>query len=214
MRKIIFFLSAICLSVNTFGQPYPDCNDLQVESINMSDELSITIRNTCYDCSYGLMGCLYSEMKIVRTVAPFDTIAASDCYCLNWEDPNINGDLQTFLLNTNVAFLPPLADLQVQMIGCGCDTIPLSQALLNITPNSKENNYFIFPNPAKNEIHISNLSKGSTLRITDITGKILYSTITDNEQKTINITSFATGIYIVNMEDNGTIINKKFIVNK
>ncbi len=218
MRKIITFLLALFVSVNTFGQsPYPNCNDLTVEAINIdtAGDLSITIRNTCYSCSLGITGCVYSEMKVVRIVAPFDTIAASNCYCLHWEDPDVNGELQTFTLNTDIVSLPPVSDLQVRMTGCGCDTIPFSQILLNIAPGSVENSYSIFPNPAKDEVNIVNLPKGSILHITDITGKIFYMTvITDREQTVINTANFVNGIYIVHIENNGTITNRKLVISK
>ncbi|MCZ2356458.1 MAG: T9SS type A sorting domain-containing protein [Bacteroidia bacterium] len=217
MKNILPFLIAVFISGNALGQAYPDCNDLTVESINIdtAGDLLITTRNTCYSCAYDLTGCLYSEMIVVRAVAPFDTLAATNCYCLHWDDPNTNGELQTFILNTNITTLPSVSEIQVRMVGCGCDTIPFSQTLSSVATEIIENNYSIFPNPTKNEINIDNIPKGSTIQITDISGKTVYKIVnTENEQTIINTTEFVNGVYIIRIEHNGTFANEKFIINK
>ena len=72
----------------------------------------------------------------------------------------------------------------------------------------------ISPNPAKESITISNLTNGSNITITNITGKKVYTSVIENEQTTINTANFENGIYIIQITNNGTVANKKFVVNK
>jgi hypothetical protein len=72
----------------------------------------------------------------------------------------------------------------------------------------------IYPNPANDFVTISNLSNESTITVTDITGKTLFSSITNNEQTTISTADFVGGVYIIRITNNGTVIKRKLVVNK
>ncbi|MCZ2355287.1 MAG: T9SS type A sorting domain-containing protein [Bacteroidia bacterium] len=72
----------------------------------------------------------------------------------------------------------------------------------------------IYPNPAKESVTIDNLPCGSTVGITDITGKKVYSFVIKNEQTTISTTGFVNGVYIIQVESNGAVAHKKLVVNK
>lgn len=78
-----------------------------------------------------------------------------------------------------------------------------------------EFSFNIYPNPANDFVTITNLPIGSTMRILDITGKVVYSSAITNEQTTtINTTDFINGIYLIRIENNGNIANRKLVVNK
>jgi len=88
-----------------------------------------------------------------------------------------------------------------------------------ITVGSKEiikdeNGISIYPNPftSTTTITFSEEQKNTSLKITDVIGQtILQSTIT-NQQYTIDMSSFAKGIYFVSIQDeNKNIINRKII---
>ena len=72
----------------------------------------------------------------------------------------------------------------------------------------------IYPNPAKDIVTIGNVPSGSTVNITDITGRIVYSTKTNNDEITINTSEFVNGVYIIQVENNGSVANKKLVINK
>lgn len=72
----------------------------------------------------------------------------------------------------------------------------------------------VYPNPANEIVTIGNLPIGSTLNITDISGKVLYSSVIKNEQATISTTDFVNGVYILQVSNNGSIATKKLLVNK
>ena len=72
----------------------------------------------------------------------------------------------------------------------------------------------IYPNPAKETATIGNVPSGSTLIITDITGRTVYNTRTYNEEITINTSEFVNGVYLVQVENNGRVASRKFVVNR
>ena len=76
---------------------------------------------------------------------------------------------------------------------------------MGLNHNSTAN--FIFPNPAKNIISISNSDQLQNVEVYDITGKLLIST----SEKNIEINQIKSGIYIIKcyFTDNQT--QQKFI---
>lgn len=75
--------------------------------------------------------------------------------------------------------------------------------------NGSVNKVFVYPNPATNNISITSSIDAATIRITDITGRLLgnYS-MTDNKTN-IQTSTFAAGIYIYSVLD-----QKKNVVNR
>jgi len=74
--------------------------------------------------------------------------------------------------------------------------------------------FALYPNPADNMITISDAPVGSTLRITDVTGTLVYSATISNAIQVVNTSGFANGIYMLQLIDKSAVSNKKFIVNR
>jgi hypothetical protein len=74
----------------------------------------------------------------------------------------------------------------------------------------------IYPNPANEFITIKDLQDGSTLKIIDNTGNVVYSSIIRNHQtRTINMIDFSNGIYLIHIEtENGEVKKSKAMVIK
>ncbi|HTO38862.1 MAG TPA: T9SS type A sorting domain-containing protein [Brumimicrobium sp.] len=74
----------------------------------------------------------------------------------------------------------------------------------------------IYPNPVKEVLIIDNNSqlKSGNIRITDVSGKLVYQQKIKNLKTEVNIVSFPMGIYFVSVEDNGKIIKTEKIVKK
>jgi hypothetical protein len=77
-----------------------------------------------------------------------------------------------------------------------------------------ENLWTIFPNHTKECITINHLSSGSNINLFDITGKKVYSSVTENEQTNINTENFENGVYIIQVTNNGAVANRKVVVSK
>lgn len=76
-----------------------------------------------------------------------------------------------------------------------------------------ENTLLVYPNPASEMVTISNLQIGSTLSITDITGKVVYNSFIDFEKTTINTSNYVNGVYILRVSNNGIVATKKLVLD-
>jgi len=73
----------------------------------------------------------------------------------------------------------------------------------------------IYPNPAHTHIYISSLPNGSTISITDISGRVL-ATHYNKSQSTLHIPvhHLSSGMYFVNISHGAHSINKKIVVGR
>jgi len=79
------------------------------------------------------------------------------------------------------------------------------------------NNFMLYPNPAKNSINITATVSGNAIKsvkIYDLTGKIIYTTKANAESLIVDTSTFAAGTYlaeVINSKNDKTI--KKLIIN-
>jgi hypothetical protein len=99
-------------------------------------------------------------------------------------------------------------------LGCYGNTAEASKSPIAGIEEIAQILWTIFPNPAKESITIGHLPSGSNIAITDITGKKVYSSVTQNEHTTISIANLENGVYIIQVTCNGVVSNKKFVVSK
>jgi hypothetical protein len=92
--------------------------------------------------------------------------------------------------------------------------VKYSKQPLSIDMLTTFNDAQIFPNPAQDIITISELPLGAELSILDITGKVMFSTIVNSNQLIVNTDEFSNGIYLVNVNTNGSTTSKKLAVYK
>ena len=86
-----------------------------------------------------------------------------------------------------------------------------------ITENSFASLINLFPNPATNHLTIAlgNNTKKAEVTITDISGKLIYTTTTTDAQKIeVNTKEFAEGIYVVQIQTADFIAKKKLVIAK
>lgn len=216
MKKTLQFLGIILFySIFSYGQDYPDCNDLTIESINITGEgyMDVEVSNSCSDCISGIEGCLYAEMIVVRTVPPYDTVAAADCHCFMSPD---NNSSYTYTITTSLTELPPLSDIKVSF-GCGaagfCEDIPFSENLLGMIKNTVQSEIYIYPNPSTDKIRISapDYANPLSVKISDMSGKTVFEK--NRVDDDINVSLLAKGLYILTITDkvNHTVENVRFL---
>lgn len=70
----------------------------------------------------------------------------------------------------------------------------------------------VYPNPANSTVTIANISNGSLLVITDITGRVLHTEEANAETVTMNVDQFGAGVYLVKVENENSIAVKKLII--
>lgn len=81
----------------------------------------------------------------------------------------------------------------------------IARLIPNVTNNMATSNFSapkftIFPNPAKDFVNVSNISKGADVSIFDMTGKLLYSTKSTGTTLTLNTASFKNGLYLLKVD--------------
>lgn len=90
------------------------------------------------------------------------------------------------------------------------------QALtIGITEVAKQNDFVLFPNPAKSLITISSSIIGNTkinYEVVDVLGKVVLQNENNNSDKfTININDLNSGIYFLRLQINNSVMVKKFV---
>lgn len=135
--------------------------------------------------------------SILNTIAVANNIQLPLCnimaICDNLENPAI-----TFIVENN---------------DTGCNTLVEIEksCLLNVTGNSFESELKLFPNPVSNMLHIqpSSLLTIQKVRVYSILGEELLFTT----EKTVDITNFSSGIYLVEVMTDKGIVVKKIVKN-
>lgn len=84
-----------------------------------------------------------------------------------------------------------------------------SQKIIGNTSSVDEQTLSIYPNPATHELRLIGVQKNSTIRIINVEGKTVY--IKQYNAKTIDVSSFANGVYFLQIINNTGKTNYKFI---
>jgi hypothetical protein len=87
----------------------------------------------------------------------------------------------------------------------------------NVVIQSKATSSFsIYPNPASTNIQISGVHAGSTIRVADVTGKLILEQVAKNEGSTttVDLSTLAKNIYIVQIIENGAVVHTEKVIKK
>jgi uncharacterized delta-60 repeat protein len=96
----------------------------------------------------------------------------------------------------------------------GPATIKEFTTLVVSIDNIKVNSLVIFPNPSKGQFEIAGENiLGSSLKIIDMNGRIVYSSMITNVATPIDIRESNSGMYIIEIEKDGKISSSKFLKN-
>ena len=99
-------------------------------------------------------------------------------------------------------------------MGCYGNTVEASKSAGTGNEAFAQPSWTMFPNPAVESVTIGNLPSGSSVNMIDFAGKIVYSSVTKNNQTTISTANFANGVYVVQVTNNGVISYRKLVVSK
>lgn len=77
-------------------------------------------------------------------------------------------------------------------------------------PNSlNQTDIMIYPNPVSSVLYVKNISKRAKYKIYNAAGQVIGDGILLNNQ--VNVSKLINGIYVIDIEDNGITVQKKFI---
>ncbi len=94
-----------------------------------------------------------------------------------------------------------------------CEVVSITPTL-NLNKVIWSNTMEVYPNPANAFLTLTNAPLGAKLEITDVDGRIIYKENIKEIQATINTENFVNGLYFIQIEYNGTVAHKKFLVSK
>ena len=106
-------------------------------------------------------------------------------------------------------FFTRAGNVQADLIACWCVNSPLGVGELG----SKNDELGIYPNPANESLTLT-LSKVEgikTVRVYNVLGEVVFTSSFNNLQTTIDISTYASGVYFLSVKEEDKIINKKFI---
>jgi len=121
---------------------------------------------------------------------------------------------------TNQSFTPSVSGnyaVEINLNGCtetsSCTQVTIGGGTSSITENDLST-LSLIPNPASTITTIVGLSVGQSLKVIDITGKVVFQTIVNSSTLDFDVTTIENGIYIIQVEQNGAVAQKKLVVSK
>ncbi len=108
---------------------------------------------------------------------------------------------------------PPAGIVYYQLTAYRTDDNVVSSNIVTCGDDVPNNFIKLYPNPAKNSLHIEGLSKTekTKLIIIDLTGNIIVAAATTTGSHTLNIATLKPGNYMLRIETNGNIETRMFV---
>jgi hypothetical protein len=210
------------------------CYYNQLTSLDVSSNMALSIlyinnnalSSLIFSTNLTFLACEYNQLSSIDVSA---NTALWDLVCNHNQLTSLNvqnGNNANFFY-FDAAFNPNLTCIQVDNVGysnanwsggkdasahfstnCDFAAVPAIDNLATVQ---------IFPNPASNYLTIALgiNNKKVEVTITDITGKIIYTTIaTDTQKIAVNTNDFAKGIYVVQIQTADFMMTKKLVIEK
>lgn len=89
--------------------------------------------------------------------------------------------------------------------------ICMNSTVIGIDDKNSSKNIAVYPNPAKSVLNISGLQNNSNVVITDVSGKIMANYTINNNQTSIDIHDFSSGVYFIRISNDELIYVTKFM---
>ena len=178
-------------------------------SSNNNDGFRIDVSTDCgntWDSIYGAIG---SNLQTTSY-----SNSAWDPTCGSWDSDSIN--LSNIGLNGDTIMIRFVAinDYGNRFF---MDNININGknilSIENLNTNKSQFNISIFPNPSSENIKITSNQNKFELSLYSVVGKLVKTQTINNGKADINISNLEKGIYILKVNMNGTIQQKKIIIN-
>ncbi len=181
------------------------CEHLTVTNIRVLDAtVVVTVYNDCDDCFSGFQSPVYNEMIMIRTVAPFDTIASSNCYCLVSPEDNDTLTYQLYLLQPEI---PPAGEFMISFRFI-CDSLSLDLPL-SIKNEEPGKGIYAYPNPGSGFIYFNSAGEIiENISVYDSLGKFLKNC---GNASNANLESLSDGIYFIRIKTNDQVRTVRYV---
>ncbi len=99
----------------------------------------------------------------------------------------------------------------IPMSTAGCSIVIDPTLPVNVNNASQDNHVSLYPNPANDQLIVSTTA-AETIEITDATGRVVYSGTATGNNTTIDVSSFAPGMYFVNVYSAGAKSTERLVI--
>lgn len=127
----------------------------------------------------------------------------------------VNCDDETTILSTESNFTPTESgDYKafISLSSCEVETDCIPVQLSNIDEYINEYSFGIYPNPASTSITISEIVEPSSITITDLNGRVMFTTSTNETLLQVDLDNYASGVYLVNVMNENYNISKRLML--
>lgn len=133
--------------------------------------------------------------------------------CTEYATPAIQGFQPASINNVSLTVFPYGQDT-VESLSVWHGVPVMSNCILTSVEEENPDVIAAFPNPAQDELQITGVPEGATVRVTDAVGKTVVIDATINAQLlSLNTTKLAAGIYIVSVTAaDGKTFSQKFVI--
>lgn len=180
----------LCMHIDASNNLYLGGQYFETMTFNGGTESATTSDASSYLLTYSQCGVSAS------TTLSGNTLTATSVGTYQWIDcannmPISGENSQTFTATTNGSYAVVITS------GTCSDTSACTTfSTIGLSENEMAT-FTIFPNPATEQVTISNLEAGSTVVLVDVTGKIVSQVVSNSTTVTIETANFTSGVYFV-----------------
>jgi uncharacterized delta-60 repeat protein len=189
------------VSIQPDGKIILGGNLLTYDGVNLPGDYVARINGECFvNPAVSVSGITLTSSQAGATYQWID--------CDNGNAPILGETGQSFTptANGNYAVAVSLSD---------CDETSECVAINSVSlDNFDATRMLVFPNPTSGIVNIQNISEGTNLTITDISGRVVYSSTASNDLLTISTQNWSNGIYLIQIELHGAMQQEKMVVSK
>lgn len=166
-------------------------------------------------CGYWIEQAAAGDRRMILSSGPFNLNAGQ---MQEVEYAFVTSFDSTSTTNSNLLSVAKLKT-DIQKVNAFCNQVNKPNCLqaltVGITEVAKQNDFVLFPNPAKSVITISSTIIGNTkinYEVVDVLGKVIMMNDNHNSNNfTININDLNSGIYFLRLQINNSTVVKKFV---
>ena len=123
--------------------------------------------------------------------------------------PIVGATSQTFAVTQNGSYAVIATDAD------NCESTSDCITFVHVGLDDLNSQYIsVFPNPANSNVNIQNIAPGTHISITDISGRVVYTSTASNDLITISTQNWSNGLYLIQTELNGAVQQQKLVVSK
>ncbi len=193
---------------------------------NPSGDVTVTLTNACGSSAPFTQSFNFDTMPAMPVITQvgydLNTTAIADIYC--WYEGGLRrggSSADTCIVGASgMTWTPPYDGVYTLVIesaeGCSSGEAVAFEyfSIPSSVEHIEEQIFNVFPNPASNNLTISKLIVGATLKMIDLNGHVLITEIVNNPTLNLDVSMLPNAMYFVQVENNGVITTQKVIVNK